>query len=266
MFSTLRKSARHPVRAITEPFGKAGLVVAIFALILALTGAAWAAVGLNAKQKKEVKAIAKGLVGTGPAGAQGAAGPQGAPGVNGAAGPQGPTGPTGEKGANGLKGSTGATGPTGSTGATGPEGSPWTAGGTLPSGQTETGTWSMSEHAPSGGNALASISFPIPLSAAGESFFFGKEETEEEEFGASGCSGTVTEPTAPSGVLCIYTGYETNLEHVSISRNTFTPSLELGYGPSGAILDTGLEGEVSEELVKKMANVEAFGSWAVTAP
>ena len=87
--------------------GTAGFLIAIVALVAAVAGTAFAAAGLNSKQKKEVRKIAKSVAG--------------APGAPGAAG------------ANGLNGAGGAAGP---------EGAPWTAGGTLPSGQTETGTWS----------------------------------------------------------------------------------------------------------------------------
>ena len=45
---------RHPIRAAREPFGKAGLIVAIVALVAAIGGTALAASGLNSKQKKEV--------------------------------------------------------------------------------------------------------------------------------------------------------------------------------------------------------------------
>ena len=59
-------------------------------------------------------------------GPQGPAGPAGANGKDGAQGPEGPQGEEGEKGEPGEEG---------------PEGSPWTAGGVLPSGETETGSW-----------------------------------------------------------------------------------------------------------------------------
>ena len=65
------KRLRHPIRAIREPFGTAGLIVACVALVLALTGAAFAAAGLTGKQKKEVEKIAKKYAGKpGAAGAQ----------------------------------------------------------------------------------------------------------------------------------------------------------------------------------------------------
>jgi hypothetical protein len=166
------KRLRHPVRAIREPFGTAGLIVACVALIAALGGTAFAAAKLNSTQKKEVEKIAKKFAGK--PGAPGAAGPQGPAGANGAAGAKGATGPQGSAGAKGATGADGATGEDGKSvesltidtgqeacagqgGAeynvegsneftqvcSGKEGSPWTVGGTLPPGAAETGAWAF---------------------------------------------------------------------------------------------------------------------------
>src|SRR6478752_2320107 len=114
---------RHPVRAIREPFGTAGLVVACVALIAALGGTAFAAAKLNSTQKKEVEKIAKKFAGKpGAPGAQGPAGPAGKDGSNGAAGAKGATG---AKGVAGEDGATGATGEDGAAGAS-PEGHAFT--------------------------------------------------------------------------------------------------------------------------------------------
>lgn len=96
------KRLRHPIRAIREPFGTAGLVVACVALILAMTGAAIAATGLTGKQKKEVEKIAKKY-----------AGKPGAPGAPGAVGAQGPAGIKGDVGAAGADGTNGTNGTNG---------------------------------------------------------------------------------------------------------------------------------------------------------
>src|SRR3982750_2585327 len=136
-----------------------GLTVAVIAMLVALTGGAFAAAGaLNAKQKKEVTKIAKKY-----AGKPGAAGAKGDP------GPKGGQGAKGDKGDQGVQGVAGKPGTSvtaveippgeaeceerggalieeeGAPGAievcTGEEGSPWTDGGTLPVGSTETGAW-----------------------------------------------------------------------------------------------------------------------------
>jgi hypothetical protein len=85
---------RHPARALREPFGKAGLIVACCALLLACTGAAFAAGKLTGPQKKEVGKIAAKV-------AKKDAGKQGPKGATGAAGPAGPAGAAGAPGAAG---------------------------------------------------------------------------------------------------------------------------------------------------------------------
>jgi hypothetical protein len=121
------KRLRHPVRAIREPFGTAGLIVACVALIAALGGTALAAKGaLTGKQKKEVEKIAKKFAGKpGAPGAQGPAGPagkDGTAGAKGATGPQGSIGPKGATGPAGLKGDKGNKGDEGES----PEGTSFT--------------------------------------------------------------------------------------------------------------------------------------------
>jgi pilus assembly protein FimV len=189
------KRLRHPIRAIEEPFGKAGLIVAVIALVLALTGAAFAAAGLTGKQKKEVEKIAKKFAGkpgaTGAAGSQGSAG---AAGKDGGQGEKGAKGDTGSPGAAGAPGTAGADGKSvevvqidtgtsqcegrggtevfiegeageevcnGKDGPAGPEGKPWTAGGTLPSGAQVTGSWMAS----GSGIVDVPLSFSIPLAS-----------------------------------------------------------------------------------------------------
>jgi hypothetical protein len=234
------KRLRHPIRAIKEPFGKAGLVVAVIALMLALTGAAFAAAGLNGKQKKEVEKIAKKYAGKpGAPGAQGPVGPAGKDGSSGGPGPQGATGAAGATGKTGPTGVTGAAGESpkiaeefepgepgceenggfvyevegsgesspeicnGAPGAPGPQGEPWTAGGTLPPGATETGVWVAS----GSGQVGAGLSFPIPLASSSEiEVHFKKAGGPEDPL----CPGKPVNPTAAPGVLCIY--YPTPIE------------------------------------------------------
>lgn len=104
---------RHPIRAIREPFGTAGLIVACIALVLGLGGAAFAAATkLPPTQKKEVEKIAKREAkkaqGSGPAGPTGPTGAKGDPGASGGAGASGATGGTGVTGATGTTGANGA--------------------------------------------------------------------------------------------------------------------------------------------------------------
>lgn len=252
----------NPVKAIRDRFGTAGLIVAIVALIAALTGTAFAASGaLTGKQKKEVEKIAKKFAGKpgapGAAGAPGPAGPAGPPGSGGTPGPQG------EKGATGVAGTPGAKGPTGPTGLTGPTG-PFLD--TLPVGKTETGSWSVLDSSTLFMSAGSDISFSIPLEKGekgGTAFAFSQEETEEEKFGTSGCTGTVAKPKAPPGILCVYTAFETG-EHTFLTGfpEVRSPAGEFeSYGTSGARVIAGfMEGSAAEP-----ASIESWGTWAVTA-
>jgi hypothetical protein len=239
---------------IHQKLGTAGFIISIVALVAALGGGAYAASGgLSGKQKKEVEKIAKKYAGK--PGSTGATGATGAPGSAGAAG------------AKGDKGDTGNTGNTGNTGARGPEGSPWTAGGTLPSEKTETGTWSANQieteeffetHVP--------ISFPIPLEKAGgptSVFFFDEVEVETQEFGSSGCEWEVGQAeslpkaTVP-GTLCVF-------QQSGEIFGTQPPAIRApgvatkGYGPAGAIIAITKSGA-------GIAVATAYGVWAVTAP
>jgi len=211
MFSRLR-----------EHFGTAGLVVAIVALVAALAGGAIAANGGSGEGKATASAKAK-------KGPRGPKGPKGDPGPAGPAGPAGPQGAKGDPGAAGANGSDGVS-PIGSKfsgnqkgcteggvefkgsnttvacngvkGEEGPEGSPWTAGGTLPPGETLSGIWvagmmgaNPQKYNVEGGKvntetnnvegatvtmntvkfAWAPISFVVPLSAAPELVFATRE-------------------------------------------------------------------------------------------
>jgi hypothetical protein len=133
---------RRRIKATTSP----SMVVACIAVVLALTGSAFAAQALitgadvkdgsltRADLSKRTLRSLKGKRGpagaagrdgfVGPQGPQGSTGPEGPRGPVGPAGPQGPKGTTGDTGARGGVGATGATGPAGATGDTGPAGPP----------------------------------------------------------------------------------------------------------------------------------------------
>jgi hypothetical protein len=269
---------------IHQRLGTAGFIISIIALVAALGGVSYAASGgLTGKQKKEVEKIAKTYAGK--PGAPGATGPAGSPGVAGAAGAKGDKGDAGTNGTNGTNGNNGKSVEVGTAttaeckegGATVQvageaatkkhicNGSPWTAGGTLPSGKSETGTWdatltSTEEYKPA---ALASISFSIPLEANGEAFVFTEGEVEEEEFGASGCTGEFNLPVAPPGVLCVFTTSESSNGHVSgpLFARTASGRPEV-FGPTGAVL----YGFTLTGTAEHPANMAYTGTWAVTAP
>jgi hypothetical protein len=263
------KKLKHPIRAIREPFGTAGLIVAMIALVAALGGTALAAAKLNSTQKKEVEKIAKKFAGKpgapGTNGSPGAKGDTGAAGVNGTSGAPGAAGksvtvtqiaegnPTEceERGGALVKAEGAGTGVPVCTGEEGAVGSPWTAGGTLPVGSTETGAWSFGQ-APEGiAFERVPISFTIPLAALldEEHVHFIKEgATPPAE-----CPGTVAAPKAASGNLCVYTGGESGAGNARVIHRLDEPE-EVGASTAGAFVLVG--------AVTKLAF--GVGSWAVT--
>jgi hypothetical protein len=190
-------------------------VAMTLALVFAMTGGAYAAKKYLITSTKQISpSVLKALAGKpGPAGAAGAPGAAGAAGKDGAQGPKGDTGAEGKQGIQGLEGkegkvgatgvtgpggAKGATGATGPTGVTGTTGSPWTAGGTLPSGKTETGSWTVTIG--SEGFGFAGMSLSIPLAKTVEASFI-----EAGKVGGTGCTGgTAAKPKADPGHFCVY--------------------------------------------------------------
>jgi Collagen triple helix repeat (20 copies) len=236
----------------------------------------------------------KGATGpAGPAGPAGAKGDAGAAGQNGANGNDGAAGNNGAAGANGKtvlngtavptaavgtigdfyletdiskmygpKAASGANGGWGAgtdlKGADGAEGSPWTAGGTLPSEETETGAWGFVESAGSGTNVFVPVSFPIPLEAA-----FGSAAIHIAP--DANCPGTVQDPQANPGHFCVYPGQMTGAafdtagfigpEPVANPALVFCGCGQPQMGKSGAVL----------KFVTTAAFASGGGTWAVTA-
>jgi hypothetical protein len=273
---------------LKEPFGKAGLTVAVLALVLAMVGGAYAAGGLSKAQEKQVTKIAKKY-----------AGKPGSDGATGPAGPAGPPGPgkDGTNGTNGTNGKTvlhGTTPPAAGTGTEGdfyidtsadkiygPKTATWGSGTSLkgetgfteilPPGKTETGAWVANPQ--EGVEDYIPISFNIPLaSPLGEGRVHHILPNGEESCLASGaegepatcngssrpplkCLGSAQEPTAVEGNFCVYTGenFSGNVE----VKNVFLPYgfVSLGIGTAGGSLL--VDGTGTPTL--------ATGAWAVTA-
>jgi len=255
--------------------------IAFVALIFAVTGVSFAATGggggsgssagfrasassgtltataSKAKPKPKPKVV-KGPAGpkgaTGVAGATGAPGAVGPAGLAGPAGPAGPKGDIGPAGANGTNGTNGTNGKDGENGETG-----FTE--TLPEGMTETGAWAVAGPEFEGSkDAVIPISFAIPLA----------ETIDEEsqtvimktgEAAKPGCiGGTVAEPKAEPGFLCIYTAPNGSLgSNPAVLQTALTG---IGASRTGAYIRT-------EELKNGAETGEATivtGTWAVTAP
>jgi hypothetical protein len=282
----MKDRLRHPVRAIREPFGTAGLIVACIALVLAMGGAAFAAAKLNPTQKKEVEKIAKKNAGKpGAPGATGPQGPQGTPGAAGGAGKEGAQGPPGTNGQSpkgtpfpGSKGTCTEGGIEYKVGSetnlvcNGKKGSPAEYPETLPSGKTETGTWLATGSVPEGEvpNA-ASISYPLRLAAPSEKVVYltRAQTVASTTTPIEGCEfeagNPAAKPVAPAGQLCVFTVSEGH-GAVNAANPILSPTAPPVPGDSaaGALLKVVPEGVgIPEEL--PVALFELAGVWAVTA-
>jgi hypothetical protein len=250
-------------------------------LVFAMTGGAYAANKYVITSTKQISPkVLKALTGKpGKNGAVGATGPQGPAGSASAKGEPGTPGTAGTNGVNGTDGTngvsvtskefTGAKGPTCKEGGsefkagssttyacTGKEGSPWTDGGTLPSGATETGVLANSGVPSSVGGLghggvseglVTQISFPIPLNAEPKKVNF----IQNGETPPTGCSGDYEEPHAEGGYVCVFLVLVRNVEQ-------YVP---FPVGKTGVAL--GILPEAPGGVVNKEGMV-AVGSWAVT--
>jgi hypothetical protein len=249
MFSSLRTR-----------FGIPG-VISVFALVFAMLGGAYAANNSSGGGKATASAKAKkgprGPKGaTGPAGPAGPAGPQGPAGAKGDAGAAGANGANGSDGAKGATGAAGVAGATGATGATGPIGPTGPSGGggggwskTLPSGETETGAW-MLTNLKNDPEQVWPVSWSIPLTTT-DAAAIQVHVTDTDGDGT--CTGTSHNPTAPAGSICFYISENELINNFKVYSTNFQTE---GVGTGGAFIypeiDTG----------EKFAE----GSFAITAP
>jgi hypothetical protein len=286
MFSALRQ--RMHVNPAT--------VIALLALMFAMTGGAFAVSSHNGGSHnggngstpgkatasvthgaiQAVAAKAKPKTKTGPRGPAGPRGATGATGAQGPAGPAGTQGPAGPAGAKGETGEPGAKGENGAPGTNGKEGSPWTAGGTLPSGKTLVGDWTL-VGAVSGVAVLATgVSFGIPLATApaphyitteGKERFYNAEPGHEkiEERAQPECPGSVAEPEAKPGNLCVYASKEEDNDPNRV-LNLISPTIS--SGTEGINPDESPRADKSGFTLftfsEKTGSVEDVGTWAVT--
>lgn len=278
MFSTIRTRITYTNVALT------------LALVLAMSGGAYAAGKYVITSTKQISPkVLKSLKGrpgaTGKSGAQGPAGPAGPKGDNGATGPEGKVGGVGNTGTSGEsvvmkaepKGTHckegGANFTVGGKTEYACNGSPWTAGGTLPKGATEKGMWTVTGYANEAPDVVATgVSFNIPLASAPTAHYIvnEKELTATGEQTSTVCTGTAANPTAPEGTLCVYAyialggaafGSAFNEDLLKWKwgtavadeiNETFTPNTSLPFGFSVLVLSGEAE------------FINYAGSWAVT--
>ena len=206
--------------------------------------------------KRFSAAFSKRFAVPGPAGPQGAKGDKGDSGSNGADGAAGPAGEKGEAGVKGEKGDQGEPGETGE------KGEPWAPDNQLPVGATETGTYAAVLVNSLETNTLLTVplSFQVQLAAAlgaGEVHYVTKEKQENEEVPAEctveGVEGSVAEPLAGAGQLCVYAA--------SAAAVVFAGIVEPGAGPGAGVAGAMLFFSVLPGP-ETVANVN--GTWAVT--
>jgi hypothetical protein len=222
------------ISKLREPFGKAGLIVAVIALVAALVGGAYAAGTLTSKQKKEVKKIAQTYAGK--------------------PGPEGLQGPKGEPGAKGDPGAEGKQGTAGTPGTDGEAGEPGVCSVSnpkcvLPPGARLTGSWATDgpgltdpqTQCAGGCEMIIAISYPLEVRGATET------QKEVVETPTGNCPGSYGTPDAEPGWICIYKGG--------------------GFGTTGIIFGSTEDWQAGLIMRFSRANLEepakAFGTWAV---
>lgn len=165
------------------------------------------------------------------------------------------------------------------TGPEGPEGSPWTAGGTLPPGATETGSWSFDREFESfetevegvkktvtignHGPIHVPISFPIPLkgtviAGVGEPVVnFVESGGEPSQCTDETGEGSTLFPKADPGELCVYAS-SNGLPETSFIRIAKVSEFDFATGANtaGAML----------VLSEPTGNTSSWGTFALTAP
>jgi hypothetical protein len=153
--------------------------------------------------------------------------------------------------------------PDGPQGVPGAKGDPGTSvfAASIPSGTTVKGAWGIAgEVGTDGGSLEVGVSLPVPAPVQVEDVNTGVGTSNGGNPDAS-CKGTVNEPTAPPGRACVY-----------VDPNT------AGVTPTGVVpspIDGGVDAQsdrygflvaVTGVAASPAPAVEAYGTWAYTAP
>jgi len=128
---------------------------------------------------------------------------------------------------------------------------------TAPSGGTQLGSFAAegTATAPSENVAETSISFPLKLASAPSVIEMAVGATPTAD-----CPGTAQTPAAAAGYLCLYFAHVENL-------NAANPAYDLYPAvPGGVAAGASTFGTLLTAQSTASAQVDADGSWAVTAP
>jgi hypothetical protein len=155
----------------------------------------------------------------------------------------------GRAGKNGISGTNGKNGANGLNGANGAQGIPGPFLEALPSGRTETGVYALEGD---GSVIQAGFGFTFPLVSAPVAHFIADKASPSTE-----CPGSVSNPRATPGSLCVYEG--TSHKNASV-EGPFNPENESFAGPVSRF---GFGFNINN--VKAGENAWSQGTWAVTA-
>jgi hypothetical protein len=129
---------------------------------------------------------------------------------------------------------------------------------TLPPGKTLTGSWSASTKVDANLEwAEGAISFAMPLASAPDVLVVPNDPNVPVP---AGCSGTIANPHARPGKLCIFVGWTFNAITQGHINGTYSPDSPVGAGGAGP------HGSVVVVRAANTGVVEAAGTYAVTAP
>jgi hypothetical protein len=191
-----------------------------------------------------------------------------AKGEQGAQGPKGAQGPQGPKGAAGPQGPQGPQGPKGDTGATGAAGASVFAA-AIPSGTTVRGVWGGRYPSPNpnafNNSYLLTYSFPVPapvgLTQAQVATAPPGDNVPNNSDIDPTCTGSLDNPTAPAGKVCIYVDQSKLVNAQVAGFNMSVSDSPTGQDKLGFIVRIIDKGTVGATAAQR-----AQGTWAYTAP
>ena len=205
---------------------------------------------LSAAVRKRLRRAGPASGPQGATGGQGAQGPRGGPGAAGPVGERGPVGPAGPAGPQGARGEPGAKGEPGARGEKGEAGASVFAA-TIPSGTTVRGAWGyrVANQITNTHELVESFPVPAPTALTSTDVNFGSAPGTFAQDLDPACTGSLEQPTAPAGKVCIY----------------LSPGSTQIVQLNGEAAPGGVYG-FRIDLFNTGGVVGASGTWAYTAP